>query len=334
MPNQRYEPRPRKAEIPPRETRYVYHWERIIGVIAILVLGLAGAGYGLYGWLADETSHQQIAVRETAPATASVTADLSEPEDSLENRSTEEPSETPAPPRQSSPATSVIEPGTGQQSAIEPEMEPAPAEPEIQVKPALNEVNPPILSHTAEEGTTPSTETLETQPPVTNQHPPAVSPAPEIDPAPQIADETTTPVAQPRQTAEQTTVDETDTEVESGPFLLQELRILNPQVKRFLLPRAVINKEPRGEIDDIRLKSDASAAVWCYSEVIDRRGSELRYVWYHEGRRMARVRIKVLGNRWRSYSSKVINQRHQGNWRVELQDSKGGLMASAEFTLR
>jgi hypothetical protein len=80
MPNQRYEPRPRKAEIPPRETRYVYHWERIIGVIAILVLGLAGAGYGLYGWLADETR----ALRNSRAASAIIPSNLG---DRTRNRS-------------------------------------------------------------------------------------------------------------------------------------------------------------------------------------------------------------------------------------------------------
>ena len=123
-------------------------------------------------------------------------------------------------------------------------------------------------------------------------------------------------------------------ESSSGPFQLQDLRILNPQVKRFVLPQTVINKEPRGKLAEIRLKPDGSAAVWCYSEVIGRRGSGLLYVWYHDGRRIARIRSHVYGNRWRSYSSKIINGRNQGHWRVELQDGAGKLLASAEFTFR
>jgi hypothetical protein len=96
----------------------------------------------------------------------------------------------------------------------------------------------------------------------------------------------------------------------------------------------VINKEPQGMLDEIAWKPDGSAAVWCYSEVTGRRGSVLRYVWYHEGKRMARIRVNVRGNRWRSYSSKLVNQRYLGDWRVELQDSKERVLASAEFKVK
>jgi hypothetical protein len=150
--------------------------------------------------------------------------------------------------------------------------------------------------------------------------------------APQTTDETRVSSDQTTELAQEMDPDKPDTQPSSGPFQLQDLRILDPQVKRFVLPRTVVNKEPRGEIGGIRLKPDGSAAVWCYSEVIGRPGTVLHYVWYHEGRRMARVRIKVRGNRWRSYSSKIINRRHQGSWRVELQDSAGRLLASAEFS--
>jgi hypothetical protein len=155
----------------------------------------------------------------------------------------------------------------------------------------------------------------------------------EPESAPQFAADTSTAVEQP----EQSVVQESPVTQQSNtgrPFQLQEQRILNPQVTRFELPRSVIDKEPQGELNQIDWKPDGSAAVLCYSEVTGRRGSMLRYVWYYAGKRIARVLVKVRGNRWRSYSSKVINQRHLGNWRVELQDSKERVLASAEFTVR
>ncbi len=117
----------------------------------------------------------------------------------------------------------------------------------------------------------------------------------------------------------------------NSPFQLKELEILEPSVKRFLLVKSVSNREPKGELNEISFTADGSAAVWVYSELIDKKGSRFKYVWLHGGKRIVTVPVNVGGNRWRSYSSKVINQSMSGAWRVELQDGKGRLMASADF---
>jgi hypothetical protein len=119
----------------------------------------------------------------------------------------------------------------------------------------------------------------------------------------------------------------------NSPFQLKELEILEPSVKRFLLAGSVSNREPEGELNEISFTADGSAAVWAYSEVIDKKGSRFKYVWLHGGNQIATVPVNVGGNRWRSYSSKLINQSMSGAWRVELQDGEGRLMASADFFL-
>jgi hypothetical protein len=120
----------------------------------------------------------------------------------------------------------------------------------------------------------------------------------------------------------------------AGQFQLKDVKIHAPWVKRFVLASQVDNKEPRGELSKIAFNSAGSAVVWAYSEVIDRAASVLRYVWAHEGKQVAQVKVNVRGNRWRSYSTKVINRRMEGNWRVELQDNQGRLLARADFLLQ
>jgi hypothetical protein len=120
----------------------------------------------------------------------------------------------------------------------------------------------------------------------------------------------------------------------NSPFQLKEVEILMPSVKRFLLVKSVSNREPKGELNEISFTADGSAAVWVYSELINRKGSRLKYVWLHGGKRIVTVPVNVGGNRWRSSSSKVINQSMSGAWRVELQDGKGRLMASADFFVK
>ena len=140
---------------------------------------------------------------------------------------------------------------------------------------------------------------------------------------------------------------------------MKELEILEPSVKRFLLAGSVSNREPKGELNEISFTADGRAAVWAYSEVIDKKGSRLKYVWLHGGNKIATVPVNVGDNRWRSFSraavpprsssdaapasisltpccsfsSKLINQSMSGAWRVELQDGEGRLMASADFFL-
>jgi hypothetical protein len=120
----------------------------------------------------------------------------------------------------------------------------------------------------------------------------------------------------------------------NSPFQLKDLEILEPSVKRFLLTGSVSNREPEGELNEIGFTADGSAAVWAYSEVIDKKDRRLKYVWLHNGNQIATVPVNIGSNRWRSYSSKLINQSMSGAWRVELQDGKGRLMAGADFFLK
>lgn len=119
----------------------------------------------------------------------------------------------------------------------------------------------------------------------------------------------------------------------NSPFQLKELEILMPSVKRFLLTGSVSNREPQGKLNEISFIADGSAAVCAYSEVVGKKGSRFKYVWLHDGNHIATIPVNVGSNRWRSYSSKVINRSMSGAWRVELQDGQGRLMASADFFL-
>jgi len=328
------EPRTQKTETPSRKPVYVYHWNRIIGVLILLAFVIGASGYALFGWLAmDDVPQQQISERESESVAIPASMEPSLHSDSrIGSEPDEKLREHNAPPRQASPLAVVDEPEPSQNPVPEPKTVPAQVESTLPSTLAANRVVPSTTPPDSAETVIVNSEIgLPAKPQISQQ----VSDAtPHPASTPQIAAQTMPLKEQPGAATKETTTEAAEPEPGSGPFKLQQLQILNPQVKRFLLPRTVINKEPRGEIDEIRLKSDGSAAIWCYSEVIDRRGSELFYVWFHEGRRLARVRIKVNGDRWRSYSSKVINQRYRGNWRVELQDSAERLLASAEFALR
>ena len=328
------QPRPIKAEIPPREPIYVYHWNRIIGMITVLVLITAAGGYGLSVWLESDNHQEQTVEREIPIETAPTTAHRSEPEarlDSAPTRNTQD--GTPAL-SQTPPQPAVIEQVPAQEPPAVSELS-SPTQTEVQAPVASDEPLPSPRSAAVTTTPVPSNQVDEVHPQPSNEEVLPKSPAPDLESASQTTTETPTPLEQSEPASEEIQTNSlTNTAPSSAPFQLQDLHILNPQVIRFELPRNVINKEPQGELNEIDWKPNGSVAVWCYSEVTGRRGSVLRYVWYFEGKRIARVLVNVRGNRWRSYSSKLVNQRHLGDWRVELQDSKERVLARAEFKVR
>ena len=108
--------------------------------------------------------------------------------------------------------------------------------------------------------------------------------------------------------------------------------IASPAVKRFLLAKDVVGNEPQGDIDDVALRDAGYVEVSSFSEVIDQKGETLQYRWLHDGKEVLRIRVPVGSNRWRSHSTKRIYAGMKGDWRAELRNSAGDLLASIDFT--
>ena len=117
-----------------------------------------------------------------------------------------------------------------------------------------------------------------------------------------------------------------------GPLFSEiKTQVYSDAIKSFVLANGVINKVPVGTIDDIRLDHNKIATVYAHSEAVGLRNESLHYVWSLNGKRIAKVRSGVWSNYWRSYSSKFINGEMRGDWKIELTDSKGDVLAASEF---
>ncbi len=294
----------------PRKHVYVYHWDRIIGAsVVFLVLG-GLAVYGLSLWF-DSSPKKEFDTSETLPQ-AEVTVEdtrLVLEEESIHRKIEEEPqpfthAEEDRLPLTVAETTDSSSNSQGTQT------------------PLLNEVIN-AEDNSAQQFT--ENKSLETEQPSSE-----IAQLSSVNHTnEETVEQTLEPQGQRPGSADTTfTVDTLN-----SPFQLKELEILEPSVKRFLLARSVSNKEPEGELNEIILNTDGSAAVWAYSEVIDKKSSQFKYVWLHGGKQIATVPVNVGSNRWRSCSSKLINQSMSGAWRVELQDGEGRLMARADFIL-
>jgi hypothetical protein len=140
------------------------------------------------------------------------------------------------------------------------------------------------------------------------------------EPAPDAAEERTVEAAEI-----------TDAEDGQGRFRAARTAIVSSAVKRFVLARSVEGNEPRGSLDDIAPDAKGVVEVSSFSEVMGLEGKVLEYRWLHEGEQVLRIRVPVGAERWRSHASKRLYPSMKGDWRVELRDAKGNLLANAEF---
>lgn len=336
----------------PRKHVYVYHWDRIIGaVVVFLVLG-GLAGYGLYLWsdsspkeeffIAENLPKAGVAVEDTRPRLEEEPIHREIEEDPLSFTHAEEDRLPPAVAETDSSSNSqdtqtpllneaiAVEDNPAQQFAENKSLETEPPSPEIAQLSNANYTN----EETVEETLVKEMDLKDSEPAnaaLPSEEMPAI-PTQKEPSEPQAEIPQNIPLQAQRESPD--SVDTTLTvDTLNSPFQLKELEILEPSVKRFLLAESVSNREPEGELNEISFTANGSAAVWAYSEVIDKKGSRLKYVWLHGGNQIATIPVNVGSNRWRSYSSKLINQSMSGAWRVELQDGEGRLMASADFFL-
>jgi len=146
----------------------------------------------------------------------------------------------------------------------------------------------------------------------------------------------TTPIVEAPKVTTNTTVQNQDTAVEATPrsnglFSQPNTTILSDNIKRFSLAPYMNGKEPAGDFSSLTFKNNITT-IWAFSEAINLRNETLYYVWKLNGKQLAKVRVGVGADQWRSNSSKLVQKNMQGNWLVELQDSQGKVLANSKFT--
>jgi hypothetical protein len=73
-----------------------------------------------------------------------------------------------------------------------------------------------------------------------------------------------------------------------------------------------------------------TAKLFCLSKVTDAADTEIEHVWYKGDAEQGRVKLKVGGSPWRTYSSKTLGTDASGDWRCDVvQDGK--VLQSVKF---
>ncbi len=74
------------------------------------------------------------------------------------------------------------------------------------------------------------------------------------------------------------------------------------------------------------------ARVACWTRVSGAAGTTIHHVWIHNGQEFP-VPMEIGGSPWRVWSTKVIQRDWTGDWRVEVRNASGTVLATSSFTI-
>lgn len=115
------------------------------------------------------------------------------------------------------------------------------------------------------------------------------------------------------------------------PFPCSAQDMNGPAVDELLLCRAVVDREP---VEADTIFPDIVGKIYCFTKIMGAQEPvTISHVWYFNDREKARTDLEVRSKNWRTWSSKKILKGWIGNWRVDIVNSEGKVLASQEFTV-
>lgn len=91
-------------------------------------------------------------------------------------------------------------------------------------------------------------------------------------------------------------------------------------VERARFAAEIRDREPVGE------PSVDADALWFFTEIHGAAGRTLHHQWFWRGEQVADVALRIGGDRWRTWSSKVVGTRRGDSWDVALRLEDGCLL--------
>lgn len=119
--------------------------------------------------------------------------------------------------------------------------------------------------------------------------------------------------------------------VSPPPFTQSKQQVFSPHIKDFVIAKRVRDKKPVGTISDIKFDHNNVATVYAYSRAMGLYKNTHYYIWSFNGKQVAKVKVFIGDNRWRSYSRKYITPNQRGDWQVKLVNKSGEVLAINNF---
>ncbi|MBN2564502.1 MAG: DUF2914 domain-containing protein, partial [Candidatus Eisenbacteria bacterium] len=106
------------------------------------------------------------------------------------------------------------------------------------------------------------------------------------------------------------------------------------RVSRAYVCKGIEESEPTEAGRSFIPDEDGVLRLCCFSEIEGVVGTDtISHIWYWGDREMARVELAVSGPSWRTWSSKQVADEWRGEWRVDVADSEGHVLATLPFSV-
>lgn len=92
---------------------------------------------------------------------------------------------------------------------------------------------------------------------------------------------------------------------------------------------AVKDRAPVGEGDSFPA---SVGELYCFTEVSNGPGAVV-HAWFHGDKEVRTMQLPVKAAHWRTWSAKKIQPAMTGDWRVEVRDTAGAVLATVKFTI-
>jgi len=119
----------------------------------------------------------------------------------------------------------------------------------------------------------------------------------------------------------------------SDPRYQVKVTVLNQDISNAVLTDQMNGLEPATSLESTARLGDSYLKLYFYTDLEHHAGDTLTYSWYRNDKRVAKVRIPVGSDRWRSHASKNITANMHGEWKVIVTDRNGKALARSEFYL-
>ena len=96
-----------------------------------------------------------------------------------------------------------------------------------------------------------------------------------------------------------------------------------------VIARSIVDRLP---VDSASSFPADVGRVACWTRVSGAAGTTIQHVWIHNGQEF-QVPMQIGGSPWRTWSTKEIQSDWTGDWRVEVRNATGTVLASASFTI-
>lgn len=108
--------------------------------------------------------------------------------------------------------------------------------------------------------------------------------------------------------------------------------VLSKHISRAHLAYGIKSREPINIVEHVVLmKPGGIEKINFFTELKNLKGQAIRHIWFHNDKQVSEIQFNIRGNRWRVYSSKLLNQSAIGNWEVHVVNEMNDLIFLEKF---